>query len=180
MIHFVLGYKSSGKSLFAERSLLLNGKSTLYIGTLPDYAYYRETIEIHKKRRPEEWGLIELIHDPVYDMGIINSQIDIFDNILLDGLTFYITRCIYFAHNLEGCKSLFVELLQRMKRDKVCFYLVDTPVPAYLDSDVKKKVFYMHYLIMRHASAIFYVENEKIIKMSFKEAFRFNKVQLCK
>ncbi|HEX2944754.1 MAG TPA: bifunctional adenosylcobinamide kinase/adenosylcobinamide-phosphate guanylyltransferase [Clostridia bacterium] len=180
MINFVLGYKASGKSLFAERSLLLNGKSTLYIGTLPDYAYYRETIEIHKRRRPEEWGLIELTHDPVYDMEVINSQIDLYDNILLDGLTFYVIRCIYFAQDLDPCKSLFVDLLQRMQRDKVCSYLVDTPVPVKLDSEARRMVFSMHYLIMRHAAAIFYVDNGKTRNMSFNEAYRFDKVQLCK
>jgi len=178
VIYFVLGYKSSGKSLFVENLLQLTGKSTLYIGTLPDYAYYHETIEIHKKRRPEEWGLIELIHDPACDLDVLYSQIDYFDNLMLDGLTFYILRCIYFEQNLEKYKPLFLDLLQRIKGGRGCTYIVDTPVPANLDRETKKTVLNLHYWIMRHAAGIFYVEKGKVEEMSFREAYRFNKLQM--
>lgn len=90
----ILGPPKSGKSLFAEALMAAIDGSKAYVGTLPGHQLYAETIREHRKRRPSDWALIELLGRPDPDAQVLERAVNDFDGILLDGLSFYVYRVL--------------------------------------------------------------------------------------
>ncbi|MBK1735465.1 bifunctional adenosylcobinamide kinase/adenosylcobinamide-phosphate guanylyltransferase [Halorhodospira abdelmalekii] len=62
MREFILGGARSGKSRLAERLALASGLPVTYVATAQatDDAEMQTRIEHHRRRRPKEWGLVEV------------------------------------------------------------------------------------------------------------------------
>ncbi len=171
MITYVMGYKDSGKSKYAEDRLRLLCRKTLYIGTLPDNVYYADTIRRHKVRRPADWGLMELEGDPHNDMACIRREYLKYDCVLLDGLAFYIARqLMLFPDELLSCKRELFGLLNTLSATDKHIMLVDTPVPDTMRGISGKVVSLVHRMIINKSEQIIYVENTIPREITAREA----------
>lgn len=171
MITYVMGYKNSGKSKYAEDRLRLLCRKTLYIGTLPDNVYHADTIRRHKVRRPADWELIELEGDPHDDIACIQREYLRYDCVLLDGLAFYIARqLMFFPDELLSCKRELFRLLNTLAASDRHIMLVDTPVTDTMRGMSGEVVSAVHRMIINRSEQIIYVENTIPREITAKEA----------
>ena len=92
-ITLILGGARSGKSSFAERLALKSNEKVTYLATAEAKDSEMEArVEIHKKRRPQEWDTWE------GDLATLPSEISSLSGVLLlDCLTMWLTR--FFLEN---------------------------------------------------------------------------------
>jgi adenosylcobinamide kinase/adenosylcobinamide-phosphate guanylyltransferase len=106
--HLVLGGARSGKSRFAEQSLLQRSGSLVYIATgQAGDAEMHKRIELHQAQRSQCWQLIE---EPIDLAGALQNlkpeQI-----VLIDCLTLWLSNCLH-AKNWPAQRAAFLRALQ--------------------------------------------------------------------
>ena len=99
MIHLITGGQRSGKSLFAEKLVLSLSESPFYLATsrVWDEAH-RERIEIHKKRRGDQWTTIE--EEKNLSLHDFTGKV-----VLLDCITLWINN-LFFDNGEDDKESL--------------------------------------------------------------------------
>jgi adenosyl cobinamide kinase/adenosyl cobinamide phosphate guanylyltransferase len=184
MLHFILGKARSGKSVYAEEFLSSIGGSTVYIGTLPNIPFYRETISLHQQRRSPHWGLIELSGNPNLDTSRIYTAMSTYQNVLLDGLAFYITRLLTcFDLDILQCIPPFIEIIHYAATRKGEFVLVDHPLSRQLQTLPRDRlsglnclaIRYAHKIVAQKAAKIAFYNNGVLGEMYLKDVLRFDR-----
>jgi adenosyl cobinamide kinase/adenosyl cobinamide phosphate guanylyltransferase len=169
MIVYFCGQKNSGKSLCAEEYLKRRVSNVLYIGTLPLFHYYLETIENHRARRPADWDLYECCGDIEYDVNTICSALTERCGLLIDGLSYYVIRNLeYDAIDTKAVRQI-AHLLKYIEAKNVLCVFVDTPLhPEYSAVEVRA-VGLIHKKIIRMSKELYFCENNKVAEILNKE-----------
>ncbi|MDQ1770291.1 bifunctional adenosylcobinamide kinase/adenosylcobinamide-phosphate guanylyltransferase [Labilibaculum sp. A4] len=120
MIHLITGGQRSGKSLFAEDLALSLSNQPVYLATsrIWDEAH-RERIEIHKKRRGNQWTTIE--EEKFLSRHDFSGKV-----VLLDCITLWINNL--FFDNEEDDKKSLQEAIQELEIlfDQNCDWIIVT------------------------------------------------------
>ncbi|MUP37986.1 bifunctional adenosylcobinamide kinase/adenosylcobinamide-phosphate guanylyltransferase [Labilibaculum euxinus] len=120
MIHLITGGQRSGKSLFAEDLALSLSNQPVYLATsrIWDEAH-RERIEIHKKRRGNQWTTIE--EEKFLSRHDFSGKV-----VLLDCITLWINN--FFFDNEEDDKKSLQEAIQELEIlfDQNCDWIIVT------------------------------------------------------
>ena len=162
MLHYFCGLPKCGKSLLAERGLAEQGGRVLYVGTLPDIRIYRETIRLHRERRPEDWDLYECTGEPLQDMAWLDGALERYDGVLLDGPSFYLQRALcYYEIGWMEVRALR-RLLKKAAALPVRCCLVDQPL-AGAQGEIRTVGRIFHEAVYRYAGARFYVEDGEAV-----------------
>jgi adenosyl cobinamide kinase/adenosyl cobinamide phosphate guanylyltransferase len=82
----VLGPPGSGKSLFAESSLVATGDPLCYFATLPNRRETEVRIARHVARRDQRWVTYEAGRDPFDDLRAVSELAGTGRALLLDGI----------------------------------------------------------------------------------------------
>jgi|GEM_PF-5446438 len=159
MLHFITGRHGSGKSLLAERMAGDLGKRVTYVGTLPRHPAYEDVIAEHRRRRPDDWQIIELIGDGEVDIQTLRASWAHSDVILIDGLSFYLFRMLTFGIDLRALRRLGLPLLWSWGQEPCQVLIVDSPVPGGLPSRARSILRYAHALVLRAASTVTFVHS---------------------
>jgi adenosyl cobinamide kinase/adenosyl cobinamide phosphate guanylyltransferase len=122
----ILGCKDSGKSLFAEKLFKKLPGQKCYIGTLPTLLAYEQRILKHKKRRPQEWQLVEWIGDFNYDANSLKKISTKVDAILLEGFSFFLSRSLLDIEKIDTCTYKSIYWLIEIIPDHCKVIFVDT------------------------------------------------------
>ncbi|WP_461633663.1 bifunctional adenosylcobinamide kinase/adenosylcobinamide-phosphate guanylyltransferase [Labilibaculum euxinus] len=120
MIHLITGGQRSGKSLFAEDLALSLSNQPVYLATsrIWDEAH-RERIEIHKKRRGNQWTTIE--EEKFLSRHDFSGKV-----VLLDCITLWINN--FFFDNEEDDKKSLQEAIQELEKllNQNCDWIIVT------------------------------------------------------
>lgn len=159
--------------MFIERQTEKTKGGVLYIATLPELKRYRETIRLHRERRPVSWECIELFKMSADEM--LTYPYHDFRSVILDNLTYYLLFQLYFHKEafLQTCDDRFLSLIAQLSGScHTTVYFVDTPVaPEMLaDEDERGTVRGLLNQILNQAVSIerFY-SNDKICGMTLEE-----------
>lgn len=175
MIIFIFGKPKSGKSLFAEKMLSEKKGKTLYIGTLPNNIFYKDTIKNHQIRRPTSWNSIELIGDLKQDKRMIKKSLKNYNNFLIDGLSFYIIGLAIIMNNTENKIYEFTKIFATDKYSKNnCIVIVDSIISIYLPKYLRDILKNIHLLIINNSDKIFYVDNNELKSLRKSDALSFD------
>lgn len=99
-IIFITGGQRSGKSVFAEKTVLAMSSRPVYIATaqvLDDE--FRRRVDVHKERRGEQWATYE---EPI---NVATIPLKPSDTALFDCVTLWATNC-FFHFGEEQAKAL--------------------------------------------------------------------------
>ncbi|UBM26472.1 bifunctional adenosylcobinamide kinase/adenosylcobinamide-phosphate guanylyltransferase [Pseudomonas sp. p1(2021b)] len=92
MRNLILGGARSGKSRLAEQLAVASGLPVTYIATSqPLDGEMNERVQLHRQRRPSEWGLVE---EPLALASVLHAQADIGRCLLVDCLTLWLTNLL--------------------------------------------------------------------------------------
>lgn len=175
MLQYITGFAKSGKSDYSEQLVARLTGSTVYIGTLPKDPYYETTIQLHKKRRPDTWKLIELIGDPESDFKMLQDKLSHFQNILFDGLSFYLFRLLtIFDEDLSATCELAESLIDWAVQSTSNIIIVDSPVPSSLPKPIRKVLFSAHLLILQRAAPITFINKGIASSITKDEAIQLD------
>lgn len=119
-IRLILGGVRSGKSLYAEQLASQTMSSKIYIATAEVLdGEMAERIEIHKKRRGEDWKTIE---EPVEIIKIINPPATGHQppaTILIDCLTLWLANLLHREIDIIQQVDLLVEALEATRAEVI-------------------------------------------------------------
>jgi adenosylcobinamide kinase/adenosylcobinamide-phosphate guanylyltransferase len=106
----ILGGVRSGKSRLAERLALQSGLPVTYVATaLPGDDEMRRRIELHRKRRPEAWTVVE---EPYALAGALRTHAAAGHCVIVDCLTLWLTQLLCAAEEgLERERDALIEVL---------------------------------------------------------------------
>ncbi|HGY9627203.1 bifunctional adenosylcobinamide kinase/adenosylcobinamide-phosphate guanylyltransferase [Pseudomonas putida] len=92
MRNLILGGARSGKSRLAEQLAVASGLPVTYIATSqPLDGEMNERVQLHRQRRPSEWGLVE---EPLALASVLRAQADTERCLLVDCLTLWLTNLL--------------------------------------------------------------------------------------
>lgn len=92
MRNLILGGARSGKSRLAEQLAVASGLPVTYIATSqPLDGEMSERVQLHRQRRPSEWGLVE---EPLALASVLRAQADTGRCLLVDCLTLWLTNLL--------------------------------------------------------------------------------------
>ncbi|EKT4466870.1 bifunctional adenosylcobinamide kinase/adenosylcobinamide-phosphate guanylyltransferase [Pseudomonas putida] len=92
MHNLILGGARSGKSRLAEQLAVASGLPVTYIATSqPLDGEMSERVQLHRQRRPSEWGLVE---EPLALASVLRAQADTGRCLLVDCLTLWLTNLL--------------------------------------------------------------------------------------
>lgn len=92
MRNLILGGARSGKSRLAEQLAVASGLPVTYIATSqPLDGEMNERVQLHRQRRPSEWGLVE---EPLALASVLRAQADTGRCLLVDCLTLWLTNLL--------------------------------------------------------------------------------------
>ncbi|ORL60181.1 bifunctional adenosylcobinamide kinase/adenosylcobinamide-phosphate guanylyltransferase [Pseudomonas putida] len=92
MRNLILGGARSGKSRLAEQLAVASGLPVTYIATSqPLDGEMSERVQLHRQRRPSEWGLVE---EPLALASVLRAQADTERCLLVDCLTLWLTNLL--------------------------------------------------------------------------------------
>jgi len=155
MLTLVIGEPNSGKSEFAESLIASYAGPTAYIGTLPDLHMFDKRIQRHRLRRPSSWDLVELVGNPHVDTRLISSAMDQYQNILLDGLAFYVLQLLsVFEFEPSEFAKHIRELAKDFSRHPGKVVVVDQPVTHIRCEKTVEAVQGLHLILARQADEI--------------------------
>ncbi|WP_372751061.1 bifunctional adenosylcobinamide kinase/adenosylcobinamide-phosphate guanylyltransferase [Labilibaculum sp.] len=120
MIHLITGGQRSGKSLFAEEQALSQSDHPLYLATSRIWdENHRERIEIHKKRRGNQWTTIE--EEKYLSQHDFSGKL-----VLLDCITLWLNN-LFFDNGEDDKKSMF-EASQELEKlfSQECDWIIVT------------------------------------------------------
>jgi adenosyl cobinamide kinase/adenosyl cobinamide phosphate guanylyltransferase len=164
MLHLVFGAPKSGKSEYAEKLVAGYRGATVYVGTLPQNAYYSEIIQKHQQRRPPAWGLIELIGEPRTDLDLLTTSLACYRNVLLDGLLFYLLRLsVTFKGDLSVFGREALSLLTCSAREGE-LVVVDPLAQQTHALRGRETLSYVQSLLIRHADTVIHVEKGEVVR----------------
>jgi adenosyl cobinamide kinase/adenosyl cobinamide phosphate guanylyltransferase len=171
MIHFIIGSPNSGKSEYAEKLLTECQGSKVYIGTLPLDPYYEETLIRHRKRRPDEWHLIEIFGNPERDFALVDYAFRAFPNVLLDGISFYFLRIVtLYKDDFSLTRKKINSLISEFAYNDRNIIVVDMPIPEKITREQKYLLRDLHLMLIRRAHPITYVNHKQTNLLSRYEA----------
>lgn len=172
MIEVILGLPKRGKSQFAEAQLSrYDPDSVLYVGTLPVFGKFVDLIEQHQRRRPKEWSLIELNGDIAQDVRSIQRAAGRYRAILVDGLSFYLSRLDATWQLQPGRLKLVLDrCLRRFSGPFPHVLVVDTPAPQELRESARRVVLTAHSLLYEHAARLTFVDFGKATPLTAASA----------
>lgn len=160
MLHLIVGPTGSGKSEYAERLMAGYLGRTVYVGTLPQTRAFKAVIKHHKARRPAHWELIELARDPHADLKVLDAALSSFQNVFVDGLTYYLFRIMtLFGDNLNDLRVSTKDLIYRAASHDGQVIVVDTPVYNTLPEEECRVLRYLHLQLARSARNLTLFEN---------------------
>ena len=92
MLQFILGGARSGKSRLAEKLASDSGLDVIYIATSqPLDGEMNQRVELHRQRRPQQWGLIE---EPFELARVLRDNAGAGRCLLVDCLTLWLTNLL--------------------------------------------------------------------------------------
>lgn len=92
MLQLILGGARSGKSRLAEKLASESGLGVIYIATSqPLDGEMNQRVELHRQRRPDNWGLIE---EPVGLARVLKQSATPDSCLLVDCLTLWLTNLL--------------------------------------------------------------------------------------
>ncbi|RJX77792.1 bifunctional adenosylcobinamide kinase/adenosylcobinamide-phosphate guanylyltransferase [Pseudomonas sp. LS-2] len=92
MLQLILGGARSGKSRLAEKLASESGLGVIYIATSqPLDGEMNQRVELHRQRRPDNWGLIE---EPVELARVLKQSARSDSCLLVDCLTLWLTNLL--------------------------------------------------------------------------------------
>jgi adenosylcobinamide kinase/adenosylcobinamide-phosphate guanylyltransferase len=92
MLQLILGGARSGKSRLAEKLASESGLGVIYIATSqPLDGEMNQRVELHRRRRPDNWGLIE---EPVELARVLKQSARPDSCLLVDCLTLWLTNLL--------------------------------------------------------------------------------------
>lgn len=92
MLQLILGGARSGKSRLAEKLASDSGLDVIYIATSqPLDGEMNQRVALHRRRRPEQWGLIE---EPVELARVLRDNAGAGRCLLVDCLTLWLTNLL--------------------------------------------------------------------------------------
>lgn len=160
MLHLIVGPTGSGKSEYAERLMAGYPGRTVYVGTLPQTRAFKAVIKQHKARRPAHWELIELARDPRTDLKVLDAALSNFQNVIVDGLTYYLFRLMtLFGNSLNDLRVSTKDLIDRAALHAGQVIVVDTPVYNTLPDEECRVHRYLHLQLARSARTLTLFEN---------------------
>lgn len=109
----VLGPRKCGKSEAMELALL-NWPHRLYVGTLWDEPAFAETLRVHRERRGDGWGLLEVTGTLEADAQALWAGVVEMDSpaaVLVDGLTTWAAQVAVRPERLLGSATDLAEVL---------------------------------------------------------------------
>jgi len=111
-IILITGGARSGKSAFAEQYAARQGKKVAYIATAQIYDSEMELrVELHRKRRPENWQTFEA----PYDADKIISAIPGLDHVILfDCLTLYTSNLLLDSNHPQDKYSYIMDKIDQL------------------------------------------------------------------
>jgi adenosyl cobinamide kinase/adenosyl cobinamide phosphate guanylyltransferase len=154
MLHLIIGPPRSGKSEHAERLVGSFAGTTVYVGTLPTSIFYQRTIQVHRDRRPPSWTLLELTGNLDPDFGLLRDAERSFDNLLIDGVTFYLARVCGLFGPPRMPLSEGAPLLYSLRHHQGQIVIVDMPVSRQMAPAERTFVRNIHIVILRIADSI--------------------------
>jgi adenosyl cobinamide kinase/adenosyl cobinamide phosphate guanylyltransferase len=155
MLSLVIGQPNSGKSEFAERLVASRAGPTAYVGTLPHLRIFGKRIRRHRLRRPSSWDLIELRGNPYHDTRLISAAMDRYQNILVDGLAFYVFQLftVFEIEPSEFAKHTR-ELARSFSRHAGEIVIVDQPVTPIECRKTTAALQHLHITLARQSDQI--------------------------
>ncbi|MGY2231625.1 bifunctional adenosylcobinamide kinase/adenosylcobinamide-phosphate guanylyltransferase [Pseudomonas tolaasii] len=115
MHQLILGGARSGKSRLAEKLAVDSGLPVTYIATSqPLDGEMNERVALHRRRRPDHWGLIE---EPVELARVLRENAAVDRCLLVDCLTLWLTNLLM----LEAAERL------KLERDQLLETLASLP-----------------------------------------------------
>jgi adenosyl cobinamide kinase/adenosyl cobinamide phosphate guanylyltransferase len=171
MIWYYLGPPRSGKSTLAEQLVASFAGQTLYVATLPPDSFHRTTIQQHRARRPQQWDTVELLSDPVSDLAVLSDLIPRYNNILIDGMSYYVFRSMVEFDVLPPAEGL-LRLLKEAEKRKNRMVFVDQPIRPSHPPQLKRRLLWLHTALFRAADRILVTDNGTARPMSALAAFR--------
>ncbi|HET9712254.1 MAG TPA: bifunctional adenosylcobinamide kinase/adenosylcobinamide-phosphate guanylyltransferase [Pyrinomonadaceae bacterium] len=175
MLHFVLGVAGSGKSLYAEQLIATYQSPTVYCGTLPLIAYYSESIRHHRERRPADWGLIELIGDPMTDLKLLETALQAYRNLLLDGLSFYLLQLATGFHlDMAEARLQAISIIEYAARCSGQVLIVDAPVQCQEEPYEEQMFRNVHELLAVKAQRITLFDEGSVKSLNVDDVFHSN------
>lgn len=158
MIEYYCGYPKCGKSEYAEKELeKLSGK-VLYVGTLPDIPLYQATIFLHKQRRPPSWALYECCGDPIQDLAVLSKYANCYDGMLVDGLSYYLHRALYFYSLDHNWLEAFHTFLTQCCSLPLRLLFVDQPV-SFAAPELRRICCHIHEELYKYSNNMFFVSD---------------------
>jgi adenosyl cobinamide kinase/adenosyl cobinamide phosphate guanylyltransferase len=154
MLHLVIGPAGSGKSEYAERLVASLSGGTVYVGTLPTSMFYQEIIQVHRDRRPRCWALLEFTGNIECDFRLLRNAETSFDNLLIDGVTFYLARVCALFGPPQTLLPDAAALLYSFKHHQGQIVIVDMPPPLQMAPEERAFVRQIHVAIFRIANSV--------------------------
>lgn len=103
-IIFVTGGQRSGKSVFAEKTVLSMSSSPVYVATAQAFDDdFRQRIMVHKQRRGSQWTTYE---QPV---DVASIPLTCNDTVLFDCVTLWATNCFFHFNENAGEALAFMK-----------------------------------------------------------------------
>ncbi|HEV7745665.1 MAG TPA: bifunctional adenosylcobinamide kinase/adenosylcobinamide-phosphate guanylyltransferase [Pyrinomonadaceae bacterium] len=160
MLSLIIGQPRSGKSEYAERIVSNRAGSTVYVGTLPNFPVWRDTIRRHESRRPDSWDLLELIGNPERDTELILEALDQYQNILLDGIMVYVFQLMtVFDFDPSVLQRPVSVLVKRLASHTGNVVVVDQPSDGLRPLRAQRALCYLHRSLARRAHSLILIED---------------------